>query len=91
MNTETLARATFVLDKSTAQDLSYLSSRMCQSRSELVRELLRPAVSELAALMRAIPENPTAADVERFRINGLSLMADAYADGLTALEAGKHG
>ena len=55
MNTETLARATFVLDKSTAQDLFYLSSRMGQSRSELVRELLRPAVSELAALMRAIP------------------------------------
>lgn len=91
MNTETLTRATFVLDKSTAQDLSYLSARMGQSRSELVRELLRPAVSELAALMRSIPDKPTADDVERFRLDGLSLMADAYSDGLATLLGRGHG
>ena len=40
MNTETLARATFVLNKSAAEDLTYLSTRMGQSRSALVREIL---------------------------------------------------
>lgn len=90
MNTETLARSTFVLDKSTAQDLTYLSSRMGQSRSELVREILGPAVSELAALVRAIPKSPTPDDLERFRLGGLSLMADAYSAGLSTLKAPGH-
>lgn len=90
MNTETLARATFVLDKSTAEDLTYLSSRMGQSRSELVREMLRPAVSELAALLRAIPENPTEADLDKFRIGGMTVMADAYSAGLSTLGVTRH-
>lgn len=91
MNTETLARATFVLDKSTAEDLSYLSARMGQSRSELVREVLGPAVSEMAALMRAIPENPTPADLERLRMDGMALMADAYSAGLSSFGVSRRG
>ena len=91
MNTETLARATFVLDKSTAQDLSYLASRMGQSRSELVREILGPTVSEMASLFRSIPDQPTEADLERLRDGGLSLMDSAYLTGRAILGAAKDG
>lgn len=90
MNSETLARATFVLDKSTAEDLSYLSARMGQSRSELVREVLGPAVSEMAALLRSLPENPTPADVDRLRLGGLALMADTYSAGLSSFGASRN-
>lgn len=85
MNTETLARATFVLDKSTAQDLAYVSSRMGQSRSELVREILGPPVHDLAAILRSVPDNPTPEQVELFRSQALALVESQYDQGVTVL------
>lgn len=67
MNTEKLARATFVLSKSANDDLAYVSRRMRQSRSALVREVLEPGISDMAALLRALPENPGPSDLAKFR------------------------
>lgn len=86
MNTETLARATFVLNKSAAEDLTYLSTRMGQSRSALVREILEPSVADLAALVRRIPDSPGPADAEQFRVALRGLLEMTYAHGLSQLE-----
>lgn len=90
MNTERLSRHTFVLDRSVGADLVYLSDRMGVSRSSLVRELLTPALSDLAALLRSLPDQPTPADVEAFRKGGLTVMADAYMAGLSELGSVRH-
>ncbi len=86
MNTETIARATFVLSKDASDDLSYLSSRMGQSRSSLVREMLEPSVREMAAIVRRIPDSPTAQDAESFRQELRSLLVSTYDSGLDLLE-----
>lgn len=86
MNTDKLARATFVLEKETSRDLSYLARRMGRSRSDLVREILSPTISDLASMVRAIPADPTPADLERFRRAGVDVMSDAYQAGLQELE-----
>lgn len=89
MNTHNLARATFVLERSTARDLTYLSRRMGRSRSDLVREILSPTISDLAEMLRNVPERPEASDLDSFRTAALSLMGDAYAQGLDALSVGR--
>lgn len=66
MNTDKLARATFVLSKAANDDLAYLARRMRQSRSSLVREVLEPGIVEMAALLRAVPDDPDASDLDRF-------------------------
>lgn len=57
MNTDLLARATFVLDRETAQQLGYVSRRLGQSRSDLVRGVLREPVAMMAAWLSRIPED----------------------------------
>lgn len=91
MNTQNYARTTFVLDRSTASDLTYLSRRMGRSRSDLVREILAPSIAELAGLVRCLPDQPGPDDVERFRRGAVVLIGDAYQHGLVALDASKGG
>ena len=67
MNSEKLARATFVLSKPANDDLAYLASRMGRSRSSLVREVLEPAVVHMAKMLRYLPPEPTEADLDLFR------------------------
>lgn len=66
MNTQELARATFVLSKKVNSDLAYLSRRMGRSRSALVREVLEPGITEMAALLRSVPDQPTSDQVDMF-------------------------
>lgn len=80
MNAENLARATFVLDRPTYERLAYLSRRMGQSRSELVRGLLEEPIREMDRLMRMVPDNPTEADLRQMRLEGLDLV-DRVASG----------
>lgn len=91
MNSETLARVTFVLDKSTAEDLAYLSLKLGQSRSALVREVLGPPVSGLAAMMRQVPDNPTPADVRQLALSGLDAIEELSAPELEKLRKIAHG
>lgn len=90
MNSETLARVTFVLDRHTAQDLAYLSSRMGQSRSALVREVLAAPVSSMAEMLRQVPPNPTPADVRQLALNGLEMAEDLLAPQLEKLRELSH-
>jgi hypothetical protein len=65
MNTDLLARTTFVLDRTTHEQLSYVAKRMGVSRSELVRDVLVEPVALMAKWAASLPENPTPADAER--------------------------
>jgi hypothetical protein len=74
MNENLLARATFVLERQTAEQLSYLSDRMGVSRSELVRQVLTQPVAEMAALIGRVPENPTPDELRQLALDGLTLV-----------------
>jgi len=64
MNTEKLARTTFVLDRETHDRLNYVSRRLGVSRSVLVRDVLAEPVAMMERWVRATPEQPTAAEAE---------------------------
>lgn len=85
MNADKLTRATFVLDRETSEDLSYLAHRFGQSRSALVRGVLAPSISDLARVVRQVPDNPTPRQVGRFRREGLRLVDAAQDEVNTAL------
>ena len=91
MNTETLARVTFVLDKHTAEDLAYLSHRMGQSRSALVREVLAAPVAGMAEMLRSVPDNPTPADVRQLALTGLGMAEEMVGPELEKLRELAHG
>lgn len=59
MNTDLLHRATFVLDRVTADRLTAISTRLGVSRSALVRDVLKEPIELMHRWMVALPENPT--------------------------------
>ena len=85
MNTETLARCTFVLAKSTAKHLSFLSHRFQRSRSQIVRDLLSEPVAAMAQLLQTLPSDPTSADIRQLRLDGLAAIDQASATARTTL------
>ncbi len=60
MNTDTLARATFVLDRETAERLARISRRMGVSRSALVRDVLLEPVALMAKWVESLPADDDA-------------------------------
>jgi dolichyl-phosphate-mannose--protein O-mannosyl transferase len=62
MNTAKLARTTFVIDRTTHDQLNMISRRMGVSRSEFVRDVLAEPVAMMAGWVEAVPEKPTEAD-----------------------------
>jgi len=79
MNTDNLARCTFVLDRTTAHQLAYLSRRFRRSRSDIVRELLKESVDTMAQLVEQVPDDPTPEQLQQMALSGLD-MVDRYAD-----------
>ena len=74
MNTEKLARTTFVLERETSEQLDYVARRMQVSRSTLVRDVLREPVALMAGWMRSVPEDrPLGADEARRITDGIQL------------------
>ena len=65
MNTAKLARATFVLDRETRDELAFISDRLGVSQSELVRDVLAEPVAMMAKWVRSVPDKPTEADATR--------------------------
>lgn len=55
MNTDLLARATFVVDRSTHEELGIISGRLGISRSALVRNILFEPVSMMAKWFDSVP------------------------------------
>ena len=80
MNENLLARATFVLERQTFEQLSYLSDRMGVSRSELVRQVLTEPVAQMAELMGRVPANPTEEDLRQLALDGLGLIDSLIAE-----------
>lgn len=59
MNADLLQRATFVLDKATAERLTAISVRMGVSRSALVRDVLLEPIELMHRWVTALPDQPT--------------------------------
>lgn len=66
MNTAHLKRASFVLDRATAERLDFISQRMGVSRSALVRDVLAEPVAMMAGWLEGLPAEPTEADGAAF-------------------------
>ena len=64
MNADLLQRATFVLDRATAERLSDISGRLGVSRSALVRDVLLEPIELMHRWMMALPEKPTPDQVQ---------------------------
>ena len=64
MNTDLLHRATFVLDRVTADRLTAISTRLGVSRSALVRDVLKEPIELMHRWMVALPEHPTPEQAE---------------------------
>ena len=65
MNTEKLARTTFVIDRDTADQLAFISKRMNVSQSALVRDVLAEPVALMAKWVASVPDKPTKDDAEK--------------------------
>jgi acyl-CoA thioesterase len=65
MNSEKLARATFVINRETHDQLNMISRRMGVSRSEFVRDVLAEPVAMMAGWVRAVPDQPTEEDANQ--------------------------
>ena len=63
MNTDLLQRATFVLDRPTAERLTVISQRMGVSRSELVRDVLLEPIELMHRWVTSLPDKPTSEQV----------------------------
>ena len=62
MNTDALTRATFVLDRATADRLTAISERMGVSRSALVRDVLAEPIELMHRWVLDLPAAATPAD-----------------------------
>ena len=65
MNSEKLARTTFVLLRETHDQLDYVAKRMGVSRSELVRDVLAEPVALMAKWCESLPEQPTTEEAQK--------------------------
>ena len=64
MNTDNLQRATFVLDRPTAERLTVIAARMGLSRSQLVRDVLLEPIELMHRWVTALPDKPTQEQVQ---------------------------
>ena len=86
MNTDNLARCTFVLDRTTAHQLAYLSRRFGRSRSDLVRDMLKEPVHALASMVERVPDDPTPDDLRQLALLGLDLVEQVADDARSTLQ-----
>lgn len=86
MNEETLARATFVLHRETAEDLAYLADRFGVSRSALVRDVLGEPVARMAEVARRVPKDPTGEDLRQLALAGLEMIDDLAGPALAEMK-----
>lgn len=57
MNTDKLARTTFVLDRPTHEMLQVISDRLGRSRSDLIREMVADPIKFMHAQLAKLPPN----------------------------------
>ena len=68
MNKDRLARATFVLERETNDQLARIARKFGVSRSTLVRDVLTEPVAMMAKWADAVPANPTPEDAAAFMV-----------------------
>lgn len=59
MNADLLARATFVIDRSTSEQLTAVAAKLGVSRSALVRDVLAEPVELMHRWVSSLPPEPT--------------------------------
>ena len=88
MNTDRLARATFVLERETNEQLARIARRFGVSRSTLVRDVLAEPVALMAKWLDQVPANGSVTEDERqMLLTGLLTDLSEFAE----KELGKHG
>lgn len=76
MNTDRLSRCTFVLDRETADTLTYISNRLGRSRSWIVRDVLRDPVRVMAYMCDAADPISSPGDIQRVMTLALQVVDD---------------
>lgn len=71
-----MRKITFSVPDVVVENLDYVSGRIGVSRSSLLSQLLEQPLSDLTGLVKSVPENPTSADVVRFRGNSEALVQE---------------
>lgn len=90
MNTDRYSRVTLVLDRSTDQALAYLSKRLGQSKSELVREVLDEPVRAMQGVLQQFPEGADV-DPRQLALAGLDAISEVADNRLDLLKAVANG
>ncbi len=67
-------RVTFYLSPDLDDSLVLISKRMGVSKSILVNKLLEAPLSDLKTLVTMLPENPTGADILRFKGKSMAVV-----------------
>lgn len=88
MNSQKLARTTFVLDRETHVQLNRISARFGVSRSELVRDVLAEPVAIMAGWVDQIPEESTPVDKARLQALLLSEVEGYVSEQLAEVRRG---
>lgn len=83
MNTDLLQRATFVLDRPTAERLHAIAHRLGVSRSELVRDVLAEPIELMHKWLAMLPEGATP-DQARAVLDRVGEDVEAWIDSKTA-------
>lgn len=90
MNTDRYTRVTFVLDRSTDEALSYVSKRLRQSKSELVREVLAEPVQAMRGVLSQFPADGEI-DPRQLALAGLDAIAGVSDEPMQLLKEIAHG
>lgn len=83
MNTDSLQRVTFVLDRVTAEQLSAIAQRLGVSRSSLAREVMAEPVELMHRWIASMPAEPTKADAEAM-LERMAVDVEGWLDSKTA-------
>lgn len=83
MNTDLLQRATFVLDRPTAERLHAIAHRLGVSRSELVRDVLAEPIALMHRWLDMLPEGATP-DQARAVMHQVGQDVEAFIDSKSA-------
>lgn len=89
MNTDRYARVTVVLDRSTAEDLNYISHRLQHSKSALIREVLAEPVAAMRGVLGALPDGEI--DPRQLALAGLDAIEQASEEPMKVLREMAHG
>lgn len=84
MNKNRYSRVTLVLHRSTDEGLSYLSTRLNRSKSELVREVLAEPVELMRELLGKHPEG-SELDPRQLALDGLQVVGDLVDEPMSVL------